>query len=138
LDAVKHVLDFNAQALARADLPPPNQCFKCGEIEWKFESVSPNARAAKWRCAYCGRVELVTAIEAPIPKEEAREAIPKAVQREVWRRDAGKCQRCGSRENLEFDHIIAVARGGSCTARNIQLLCPTCNRTKSDGEPGAF
>lgn len=120
----------------RAVLPPPIQCFKCGESEWDFESVSPNVKAAKWKCTYCGRVELITSVEAPNPKEQAREAIPKAVQREVWRRDGGKCQRCGSQENLEFDHIIPVIRGGSSTARNLQLLCSICNGIKSDSEPG--
>jgi holliday junction DNA helicase RuvB len=61
-----------------------------------------------------------------------RTSIPSEVRREVWRRDGGKCVKCGSRERLEFDHIIPVAKGGSNTARNIELLCETCNRAKSD------
>jgi len=61
-----------------------------------------------------------------------RDAIPSAVRREVWRRDEGKCKKCGSRKNLEYDHIIPVAEGGSNTARNIELLCQDCNRAKSD------
>jgi TPR repeat protein len=61
-----------------------------------------------------------------------REPIPSAVRREVWRRDQGRCARCGSREKLEYDHIVPVARGGSNTARNIELLCERCNRSKSD------
>lgn len=64
--------------------------------------------------------------------QQERSAIPSAVRREVWRRDGGKCTRCGSRENLEYDHIIPVAKGGSNTARNIELLCEACNRLKSD------
>lgn len=119
-------------------LPPPESCFKCGESLWEFESLSPNQKAAKWKCGYCGRIELVTVVKTPEPDERARTAIPKDVQREVWRRDGGKCQKCGSRENLEFDHIIAVALGGSNTVRNIQLLCSRCNGIKSDREPGAF
>jgi hypothetical protein len=63
---------------------------------------------------------------------ESREAIPSTVRREVWRRDEGKCKKCGSRKNLEYDHIIPVAEGGSNTARNIELLCEACNRAKSD------
>ncbi|MBU4140690.1 MAG: HNH endonuclease, partial [Candidatus Omnitrophica bacterium] len=50
----------------------------------------------------------------------------------VWRRDGGKCVKCGSRENLEFDHIIPVVKGGSNTARNVELLCEKCNREKKD------
>jgi 5-methylcytosine-specific restriction endonuclease McrA len=63
---------------------------------------------------------------------ENRDAIPSEIRREVWRRDEGKCVKCGSRKNLEYDHIIPVSRGGSNTARNIELLCEVCNRAKSD------
>ncbi len=64
--------------------------------------------------------------------ELAREPIPEAVRMFVWRRDGGKCVKCGSKENLEFDHIIPVSKGGSNTERNIQILCEHCNREKSD------
>ena len=61
-----------------------------------------------------------------------REGIPEPVRIAVWRRDSGKCVRCGSRKNLEYDHIIPVSKGGSNTARNIELLCERCNREKRD------
>jgi hypothetical protein len=61
-----------------------------------------------------------------------RERIPENVRIAVWRRDEGKCVECGSKQNLEYDHIIPVSKGGSNTARNIQLLCEKCNREKSD------
>ncbi|MFX1487978.1 MAG: HNH endonuclease [Promethearchaeota archaeon] len=70
-----------------------------------------------------------------INREESREgkrSIPKRVQREVWKRDQGMCVECGSKEYLEFDHIIPFSKGGSNTARNIQLLCANCNRKKSN------
>lgn len=56
--------------------------------------------------------------------------IPKDVQSEVWKRDNGKCVECGSNEFIEFDHIVPFSKGGSNTARNIQLLCEKCNRKK--------
>jgi hypothetical protein len=59
-----------------------------------------------------------------------REPIPQHVRREVWNRDGGRCVDCGSREKLEYDHIIPVSRGGSNTARNIELRCERCNRSK--------
>ena len=70
-------------------------------------------------------------------KEEREEDIStryisKSVRREVWRRDRGRCVECGSRVNLEYDHIIPFSKGGSNTERNIQLLCQDCNRKKFD------
>lgn len=59
-----------------------------------------------------------------------RQPIPESVRIEVWRRDQGKCVRCGSRNKLEYDHIIPVSLGGGNTARNIELLCEACNRAK--------
>ncbi len=60
-----------------------------------------------------------------------RQSIPERVKNEVWRRDQGVCVKCGSQEELEFDHIIPWSKGGSDTARNLQLLCAVCNRRKA-------
>lgn len=64
--------------------------------------------------------------------EARRERITEDVRAFVWRRDGGQCVRCGRTENLEFDHVIPVSKGGSNTAKNVQLLCVECNRKKSD------
>lgn len=108
-------------------------CSRCGEKLWQLESTSPNLKSVIWCCGYCKKKELVQ-VEAPMdkPGESGRKGIAKNVQREVWRRDQGRCVHCGSNERLEFDHIIPVIKGGSDTARNLQLLCEQCNRTKSD------
>lgn len=59
--------------------------------------------------------------------------IPTPVKLAVWKRDEGKCRRCGSTDNLHFDHIIPFSRGGSSlTAENIQLLCARHNLEKRD------
>ena len=61
-----------------------------------------------------------------------RGRIPDNVKKEVWQRDGGRCVKCGSEDELEFDHIIPVSKGGSDRAKNLQLLCKSCNRSKSD------
>ncbi len=61
-----------------------------------------------------------------------RARIPDDVRLLVWQRDSGRCVQCGSEEDLQFDHLIPVARGGGNAAENIQILCGTCNRAKSD------
>jgi hypothetical protein len=47
-----------------------------------------------------------------------REPIPADVRSFVWRRDQGRCVRCDSTEQLEYDHIIPLAKGGSNTERS--------------------
>lgn len=59
--------------------------------------------------------------------------IPTSVKLEVWKRDKGQCIKCGSRDNLHFDHIIPYSKGGSSlVADNIQLLCARHNLQKHD------
>jgi hypothetical protein len=64
------------------------------------------------------------------PDSRRRRAIPERVRHEVWRRDEACCVDCGSRERLEFDHNIPISKGGSNTARNIELRCEICNGRK--------
>jgi 5-methylcytosine-specific restriction endonuclease McrA len=63
----------------------------------------------------------------------ARQPIPDQVKLYVWQRDGGACVRCGSNRDLEYDHVIPLALGGSNTARNLQLLCADCNGLKGAG-----
>lgn len=59
--------------------------------------------------------------------------IPTTVKVKVWERDRGCCVRCGSTENLHYDHDLPYSKGGtSLTDKNIRLLCAKCNLSKSD------
>ena len=55
-----------------------------------------------------------------------------AVRQIVWERDGGRCVRCGAAAELQYDHIIPLARGGADSAENLQLLCASCDRAKGD------
>ncbi|WP_190129101.1 HNH endonuclease [Streptomyces mashuensis] len=46
-------------------------------------------------------------------------------------RDRFTCQGCGSRQQLEVDHILPVARGGTWALENLRTLCRPCHRTKT-------
>jgi hypothetical protein len=59
--------------------------------------------------------------------------IPTSVKLEVWKRDKGRCVKCGCQDNLHFDHIIPYSKGGSSlVAENIQVLCARHNIEKKD------
>jgi HNH endonuclease len=64
--------------------------------------------------------------------DDKRESISQDIMDQVWNRDGGKCVKCGSQENLEFDHIIPHSKGGATTYRNLQILCKRCNIEKSN------
>ena len=60
--------------------------------------------------------------------------IPREIMLRVVRRDNSQCQMCGRplRDNeIEFDHIIPIAQGGSSEEHNLRVVCFDCNRRKS-------
>lgn len=58
--------------------------------------------------------------------------ISRDVRQRVWQRYSGRCAECDATSYLEFDHIVPVAKGGSNSDANVQLLCRNCNLKKSD------
>ena len=65
-----------------------------------------------------------------IEEKRKRPPIPQDVRNAVWNRDGGRCVECGSKDNIELDHIVPFKEGGSSTWRNLQILCESCNRKK--------
>lgn len=52
------------------------------------------------------------------------------VKRETQSKDQWKCIKCGSTENLQYDHINSVAKPGNNTPEEIELLCIKCLKKK--------
>ncbi|MBU8922974.1 MAG: HNH endonuclease, partial [Bacteroidales bacterium] len=70
--------------------------------------------------------------------EQPSRFIPQAVKDEIFRRDGNRCayrspdgRRCDSKWNLQVDHIIPFALGGSNSPENLQLLCRRHNQYKA-------
>lgn len=65
--------------------------------------------------------------------ERRSRSIPQPVKIAVVTRDGGKCRRCRSTQDLQYDRIVPNSRGGSSTdVNNIQLLCGKCSSLKSN------
>ena len=61
--------------------------------------------------------------------------IPFKIKMRVARRDNYTCQQCGKHlkdDEVEFDHVIPLSKGGSSEEHNIRLTCYDCNRDKLD------
>ena len=74
-------------------------------------------------------------IEAPslrqLPKRRIRrQTVTSAMKQAVWDRDGGRCRKCGSDQDLQFDHDIPVSKGGATSVENLRLLCRPCNLAK--------
>ena len=64
-------------------------------------------------------------------------SIPQPVKMAVVTRDGGKCRRCRTTQDLQYDYIVPYSSGGSSTdVNNIQLLCGKCSRLKSNRNIG--
>jgi len=101
-----------------------------------FELLDAWIEKAKNRNVFKFKLEIIDDLKNQDIKEkeiDSSRIIPSAIKLEVWKRDNGRCIRCGSTDNLHFDHIIPYSKGGSSlVAENIQLLCARHNISKKD------
>lgn len=53
----------------------------------------------------------------------------------LFRRDRGECQYCGSKRHLTLDHVIPRSKGGKTNWTNLVAACHRCNVNKGDKSP---
>lgn len=69
---------------------------------------------------------------------KSRKKAVKFSRENVYTRDSGKCQYCGSRVSRPestYDHVIPRAQGGQTTWENIVIACMECNQRKGNQTP---
>jgi hypothetical protein len=109
-----------------------------GQFWWEDDDLEPDdlvALLVSKEYALKRKVNRAKAAVARGPEsaDATRVRVPDSVKQIVFGRDGGRCVKCDSTENLQFDHVIPVALGGSSEATNIQILCGTCNKEKGAG-----
>lgn len=98
-----------------------------------WQETNERRQVFKFRLQLLDEADAGLSTAVPGFEAENDRVIPTAVKVEVWKRDKGRCVRCGSKENLHFDHIIPYSQGGSSkNAANIQILCAKHNLEKRD------
>lgn len=50
----------------------------------------------------------------------------------IIERDGNKCNFCKKESRLTIDHVYPVSKGGEDCLNNLQLLCQSCNSSKSN------
>lgn len=103
------------------------------EKEQQIEKYKEEIKAAEFKKAL-KQVARQRLMEEGIlfDEDHKRPYIPQEVVGYVYMRDGGRCRECGSTKNLQLDHIIPIAKGGSSEADNLQLLCRECNQKKGN------
>lgn len=111
---------------AATDAHPPLNCIRCdGEFKARTGSAYTN-EFCSLRCWHETRRE----IQYPIPLHH-RDMFRRPHKRALLERAGGKCEQCGSTEQLEFDHVIPRHMGGKGTLENGQVLCRACHLFKT-------
>jgi hypothetical protein len=102
-----------------------------------FELVDSWTEQSGGRKVYKFKLRIVSTGERDRPtaafQAEDDRLIPSSVKLEAWKRDQGRCVKCGAISGLHFDHIIPYSKGGSSKdPANIQILCGRHNLAKHD------
>ena len=102
---------------------------------WQRERLRAEERRQEQEKEIRTFLELLRGEEKGLKKRSR--SIPQPVKMAVVTRDGGKCRRCRSTQDLQYDHIVPYSGGGSSTdVNNIQLLCGKCSRFKSNSHVG--
>lgn len=116
-------------------------CAYCGRVAHRCECAAPHSALQRFLAAGVPSVAFVAQWRTqpykrgvpPQVKRAARTAL--ARQRGAWlallsARYGAACMHCGAIESLVLDHILPIAKGGTSTLENVQLLCARCNTLK--------
>jgi hypothetical protein len=90
-------------------------------------------------CSIFGHMCPVFFVNEPFTETGEKRKIGRKIRRPVMlrvvRRDNNQCQLCGRilrDDEIEFDHVIPVSKGGSGEEHNVRVTCIDCNRRKRD------
>ena len=61
---------------------------------------------------------------------KAKNGVYKISKKYLLNLYSSSCYVCGSKSDIEVDHIIPISRGGTHSEGNLQPLCRSCNASK--------
>jgi 5-methylcytosine-specific restriction endonuclease McrA len=109
-----------------------------GKFYWDNDNLTPHQVYALLVTRHQAQQRKIDRAESMVAMGDQRMPVQRGhiaddVKQFVWARDAGRCRHCGATTELQFDHIISLALGGSSEQENLQILCGPCNRRKAAG-----
>jgi hypothetical protein len=116
------------------DGPQDHPCYLFGDCVWELRLAELNAsdkgltllfeQTAEQERQKWGRLRQNPGAGR---EKQGEEFIAQSVRVVVWRRDGGKCVKCGTRDGIDFRYVVSANRGGNGSANNVRLLCAKCH-----------
>lgn len=134
-DAVKAIKD---RSRARAENKVKENARSATRRAAKPEEY--RARSAAWASANPGKMRIAKQ-NRRAQKKERGGRLSRGLPARLMKLQRGKCACCHAdlaNTNYDLDHVEPLALGGAHEDKNMQLLCPTCNRSKSAKHPIDF
>ena len=107
--------------------------------KWRHENKEHyNKKQAEWARNHPEWKRCLTRKRYALLKNSSGSHSADQIQR-IYARQNNQCNYCGKGlEKGHVDHIIPITRGGTNYAANLQILCVSCNTSKSNKMPWEY
>ena len=142
-ESIEHNEFLKEQLAKKAYDPERTQIFEREVTEFKAEDYPEKHDPSdiEKSCLVFGHLCPVFFVNEPFTetrkKRKIGRNIPRPVMLRVVRRDNNQCQLCGQvlrDDEIEFDHIIPISKGGSSEEQNLRVTCIDCNRKRRNSK----
>lgn len=110
--------------------------YRSGSSNTRFCLAVGCGELVRGRSSYCPAHDQIAAWSNSASTRRARGWNWSKIRKQVLKRDNYRCRVCGKLAN-EVDHTVPVAWGGSESLDNLQAMCSTCHRRKTEWEKNA-
>lgn len=132
-ELAKWFIDFETLRAMEAEKPEDQQDTRLAIYQSKTKDSTDAMDSLRYRHDFLKQNLL--AVIADLEPKDSRRNFDEAQRQVIFRRDKGICQICGSKcewNAWHADHIVPWNHGGKTIVSNGQVLCPSCNASKSD------
>ena len=132
-ELAKWFIDFETLRAMEAEKPEDQQDTRLAIYQSKTKDSTDAMDSLRYRHDFLK--ENLLAVIADLEPKDSRRNFDEAQRQVIFRRDKGICQICGSKcewNAWHADHIVPWNHGGKTIVSNGQVLCPSCNASKSD------
>lgn len=113
------------------------KCWTEAMVDWANEKAEYVATYSE-RVVHAGRELYMPAIMRFTTPTRRRKHVVRFNRHNVYLRDEGRCQYCNtpvSKADMQYEHVVPRAQGGTTCWANIVVSCHACNQRKGGRTP---